>query len=128
MSENHSRATIQCDHCRLDIIKHNLKVYTKRQHPGSVVKERIKRQLPVGGFFTSKKAKIYDIFPDIEQTSNDESILQNTTNDDFTLEEKTKYIVVFGNSYLNLSDFKDIMNKNTKKIIDNNARTIDNNC
>ena len=79
MSESHSRATIQCDHCGLEIIRHNLKVHTKRHHPGLVVKERIKRQLPVSGFFTSKKAKIYDILPDIEFTSNDESMLQNTT-------------------------------------------------
>ena len=74
MSESHSTATIQCDHCGLDIIKHNLKVHTKWHHPGSVVKERIKRKLPASGFFTLKKAKIYDILPDIEVTSNDESI------------------------------------------------------
>ena len=44
MSESHSRAIIQCDHCGLEIIRHNLKVHTKRHNPGSVVKERIKRQ------------------------------------------------------------------------------------
>ena len=64
MSESHSRATIQCDHCGLEITRHNLKVHTKRHHPGLVVKERIKRQIPVSGFFTSKKAKIDDILPD----------------------------------------------------------------
>ena len=122
MSESHSRATIQCDHCGLEIIRHNLKVHTKRHHPGLVVKERINRQLPVSGFFTSKKAKIYDILSDIELPSNDESMLQNITDGDFTLEEKTKDVVVSNNIGLSLSDFKDIMDKNTKKIIDNNDK------
>ena len=85
MSEPHSRATIQCEHCGLDITRHNLTVHTKRHHPGSVVRERIK-----SGVFISKKYKIDDTLPDIEVTSNDESILQNTTDDDFTLEEKQK--------------------------------------
>ena len=35
-----------------------------------------------------------DILPDIEVASNDESILQNTTDDDITFEEKTKDVVV----------------------------------
>ena len=47
----------------------------------------------MSGFFTSKKAKIVDILPDIEVTSNDEPILQNITDDDFTLEEKTNDVV-----------------------------------
>ena len=42
----------------------------------------------MSGFFISKKLKIYDILPYIEMTSNDESIWQNTTDDDFTLVEK----------------------------------------
>ena len=92
MSESHSKATFQCDQCGLYIIKHNLRAYTKQHHPGSVVKEEITGQLPVGGFFTSKKAKIYDLFPDIEETSNDETILQYITDDDFTLEKKKKKI------------------------------------
>ena len=61
MSESHSRAIFHCDHCGIEIIRHNLRVHTKRHYPGSVVKERIWRQLPVSGFFTSKKAKINDI-------------------------------------------------------------------
>ena len=65
MSESHSKATFQCDQCGLIVIKHTLKVNKKRHHPGSVVKEKIKRQLSVGGFFTSKKAKVYDILPGI---------------------------------------------------------------
>ena len=40
------------------------------------------------GFFTSKEAKIDNILPDIEVTSNDESILQNYTKDGFTIEEE----------------------------------------
>ena len=76
----------------------------------------------MSGFFTAKKAEIDDILPDIELTSNDESMLQNTTDGDFTLEEKTKEVVVSNNIGLSLSDFKDIMDKNTKKIIDNNDK------
>ena len=80
----------QCDHCGLDIIRHNLEVDTKRHHPGSVVRKRIKRQLPLSGFFLSKNSKKEDLLPDIEVTSHDELILQNTTDDNFTLENKTK--------------------------------------
>ena len=101
--------TIQFDNCGLDIIKHNLKVHTKRHHPGSVVKERIKKQLPLSGFFTSKKAKIDGILPYFEVTSNDESILPNTLDDDLTFEEKTKDVVVSDNTGLSLSDLKNIM-------------------
>ena len=110
MSESHSKATFQCDQRGLYITKHNLKVYTKRHQPFSVVKEKIKRQLPVGGFFTSKKANVYDLLPNIEETSNVDLILQNTTEEYFTLEEKTKYIVVSDNISLSLSDLKGIMN------------------
>ena len=66
MIESHNRATIKCDHCGLDIIRHNLKVHTKRHHPGSVLNEKIKRQLLVSGFFTSKRATIDEILPNIE--------------------------------------------------------------
>ena len=69
-------------------IKQNLKVHTKIHHPGSEVKERIKRQLPLSVFFTSKKDKLDDILPDIEVTSNEALILQNATVYDFTFEEK----------------------------------------
>ena len=63
-----------------------------------------------------------DILPYIEMTSNDESIWQNTTDDDFTLEEKTKGIVVSDKIGFAFSNFKDIMDKNTKKIIDKNYK------
>ena len=43
---------------------------------------------------------------DIDVTSNDESILQNTTDDDFTLQEKTKDVVDSDNIGLSFSDFK----------------------
>ena len=118
MSESNSRAIIECDHCEIEIIRHVLKVHTKRHHPVYVVKERIKKQLPVSGFFTLKKVKIDDILPDTEVTSNDESVLQNTTDDEFNLEEKAEEVVVSDNIGLCLGDFKDIMDKNTKKIID----------
>ena len=71
-------------------MRHTLKVHTKRHHPGSVVRERIKKQLPLRCFFISKKSKMKDIRPDIEVIPNDESILQNATDDDITLEEKNK--------------------------------------
>ena len=38
-----------------------------------------------------------------------QSILQNTTDDGCTLEEKTKYVVVFDNIGLTLNDLKDFM-------------------
>ena len=49
--------------------------------------------------------------PDVEVTSNDELILQNINCDDFTLEEKTKDVVVAVNICLGLNNFKDIMDK-----------------
>ena len=49
-------------------------------------------------------------------------MLQNTTDGYFTLEDKTKEVVVSNNIGLSLSDFKDIMDKNTEKIIDNNDK------
>ena len=51
-----------------------------------------------------------------------QSTLQNTSDDGFTLEEKTKYVVVSDTIGLSLSDLKDIMDKNTKKIIDKNYK------
>ena len=45
MKEPHSRATIQCDQCGLNIIRHNVKVHTERHHPELLVRERIKRFL-----------------------------------------------------------------------------------
>ena len=60
--------------------------------------------------------------PDVEVTSNDEFILQNINCDDFTLEEKTKDVVVAVNICLGLNDFKDFMDKKTKNIIDNNYK------
>ena len=63
----------------------------------------------MSGFFTSKKVKVDDILPDTEVTSNDESLLQNTTDDEFNLEEKTEEVVVSDNIGLYLGDFKDIM-------------------
>ena len=56
-----------------------------------------------------------DILPDVEVTWNDESILQNTTDDDFTLEEKTKDVVFSDNIGLSLNDFKDTMEKTYKE-------------
>ena len=41
-------------------------------------------------FLTSEEAKTDDILPNIEAFSNEKSILQNTTDDDFTLKEGTK--------------------------------------
>ena len=49
-----------------------------------------------------------DIRPDIEVTSIDESISQNTTDDEFTLKEKTKDVVVSDNICLSLKDFQSI--------------------
>ena len=72
----------------------------------------------MSGFFTLKKVKIYDILPDNEVTSNGESVLQNTTDDEFNLEEKAEEVVVSDNIGSCLGDFKDIMDKNTKLIID----------
>ena len=57
MKESHPRATIQYDHCGFNIIRHDVKVHTQRHHPESVMRDRIKRQLPVSGFFISKKLK-----------------------------------------------------------------------
>ena len=53
-----------------------------------------------------------------------QSILQNTTDDVFTLGEKTKYVVISDNIVLSLSNLKDIMDKNTKKIIDKNDKIL----
>ena len=69
------------------------------------------RQLPVSGFFTSKKVKFYDILPDTEVTWNDESVLQDTTDDEFNLKEKAEEVVVSNNIGWYLCDFKDIMVK-----------------
>ena len=47
----------------------------------------------MSGFFISKKSKMDDILPYIETTSNDESIWQNTSDDDFIfVENKTKEV------------------------------------
>ena len=62
------------------------------------------------------------MLPNIEVTTNDEFVLQNTNYDDFTFEEKTKDVVVFDNIGLSFKNFKDIKAKNTQKIIDNNDK------
>ena len=48
---------------------------------------------------------------DIEVTSNDQSILQNTTDDDFTLEDKSKDVLVSNNIVLSLNDLMVTMEK-----------------
>ena len=40
-----------------------------------------------------------DILPEIEVTSNDELTLQNSTDDDFTLEEKIKRCIMYYASF-----------------------------
>ena len=39
----------------------------------------------MSGFFISKKSKIDDVMPYVEVTVNDEFIIKNTTDDDYTL-------------------------------------------
>ena len=73
-------------------------------------------------FLTSKKAKIYDILPDIKVTSNDESILHTNTDDDLNIEEKTKYVVVSDNIGLSLSDLKDLIDTKTQRRSDKNIK------
>ena len=46
------------------------------------------------------------ILPDIEVTTNNEFVSQNTNDDDFTFEEKTKDVVVFDNIGLTFKTFK----------------------
>ena len=48
---------------------------------------------------------------DIEVTSNDQSILHNTTDDDFTLEDKSKDVLVSNNIVLSLNDLMVTMEK-----------------
>ena len=63
-----------------------------------------------------------DILQDTEVTSNDKYCLQNTIDDDFTLEEKNKDVVVPENIGLILNSFKNIIDPNTRKSMDKNGK------
>ena len=61
------------------------------------MRERIKRQQPLSGFFISKKSKIDDIMLDIDVTSNDEFIYKIPLMMILLLKKEKKDVVVSGN-------------------------------
>ena len=96
------------------LLGNNIKVRTKKTHPGLAVEERItiidNTQLQVTGFFTVKRAKFDDILLYSKVTLSGALFKPNTIDDDFSLEKEDKDVLVSGNFGINLNKTENPLN------------------